>query len=119
MVVSKCGLPRPRGAWNKSLNVKVIELPNVGRCDHSFAWALSNMTRVFGETPGDKDVIFFGKDNVRGHQPGWRPHNVTNHTSISDLQDNFNSMLADAHQSGFACWLRPAPPSPGHPTVTD
>ena len=86
-VFSKCG--------NKVTGVpryaKVVNMPNVGRCDHTYAhWMAQYGT---DENFKDNDVIFFVKDNpYQTRQGHWRM---------------FNDMLRQTVTNGFSCALRP------------
>lgn len=88
-IISKCNqtiIGAPEGA-------KVIILPNVGRCDHSYAYWIRHNYRNSLFSP---DVVIFLKDerteeNI--HQAG--------------VWTSFTEMLHTAHEQGFACGLRP------------
>jgi len=80
-IYSKCG----KKVTNAPFHAEVIELDNVGRCDHSFAYW---MARMADDTP-DNDVIIFMKDNRDMHQ-------VANWRTLSD-------MLRITSVQGFAC----------------
>ena len=86
-VFSKCGKPVtgvPRYA-------KVINMENVGRCDHTYAHWMANYAA--NEELNDNDVVFFVKDNpYQTRQGHWRP---------------FNKMLGTVSRNGFSCALRP------------
>lgn len=89
-VISKCGFSVV-GAPDSST---IIELPNVGRCDHTYAWYISNLLPTL--LPADeKAVVVFLKDDIsyeNMHQLGeW-----------SDL--NHLTRLASSDQ-GFACGI--------------
>jgi hypothetical protein len=96
-VISKCN-HTVEGVDEKKITI--IRLPNVGRCDHSYAhW----MTDFVGQNADDenndldeKRVVVFLKDDRSDesiHQPGlWR-----------SLQD----MLRIASGTGFACGMKP------------
>ena len=81
-IISKCG-NEVVGAPNYEY-VKVISLPNVGRCDHSYAYFISHSVV---ESNVDNDVIFFIKDNDYQVKK-WR---------------SMKSMLALAYRNGIAC----------------
>jgi len=81
-IISKCG-NEVVGAPNHE-HVNVISLPNVGRCDHSYAYFISHSVV---ESNVDNDVIFFIKDNDYQVKK-WR---------------STKSMLALAHRNGIAC----------------
>ena len=86
-VFSKCG--------NKVTGVpkysKVINLPNVGRCDHTYAHWMAQYSDDVNNFH-ENDVIFFIKDNPYQTRNGhWRM---------------FNEMLGQAITNGFSCALR-------------
>mmetsp|Transcript_47381 Transcript_47381/g.127838 ORF Transcript_47381/g.127838 Transcript_47381/m.127838 type:complete len:311 (-) Transcript_47381:163-1095(-) len=91
-IITKCGESvgdRPAGFGN----VQAIDLPNVGRNDHSFAWALSQMDGDLKANVSHNAPVFFLKDNMRVHQ-----HN----TSLRE----FPAVLADVRHHGFGCFLK-------------
>ena len=92
-VYSKCN---PRSAVNQSVSrlslsrvggAEVVTLPNVGRCDHSFAHYLGERAD-FGA-----DVILFLKDTHRIHQPA--------------LGRSLTKVVGLAASAGFACGQQP------------
>lgn len=90
-VISKCGIT-VQGAPKNST---ILELPNVGRCDHSYVYYINHFLN--NEKGGvDKDtIIFFLKDDMseeNKHQRGeW---------------NNFESMLRSASSvNGFSCGI--------------
>lgn len=91
-ILSKCGrtvIGAPRDAI-------IQELPNVGRCDHSYAYYISNvLDKIHGDENTKNLIIFFLKDDMSGtniHQRGsWV---------------NFETMLRIASSiNGFACGM--------------
>jgi hypothetical protein len=78
-------------------DAKIIVLPNVGRCDHSYAhWIRHNYHVKHDGTNNSPDVVVFLKDersNENIHQAGF----------WASLPD----MLHTAHEQGFACGMRP------------
>jgi len=87
-IISKCGNPVegvPEGS-------KIVELPNAGRNDHSFAYYITNLLdTVLAESNSDKDnsVVFFLKDNANKSN-GW-VHEIINMVEFA------------ASDIGFAC----------------
>jgi hypothetical protein len=75
--------------------ISVVNLPNVGRCDHSYANWISNMHQQLSTQNNDDDhVVVFLKDNIRT-MSGFRAR------SLSD-------MIWIVANVGFACLQRPA-----------
>jgi hypothetical protein len=89
-IISKCDGP----VIGAPENVKVIRLPNVGRCDHSYAYFAS---RVIGTEDDDDVAVLFLKDdmsNANLHQIGfWR---------------SLPEMLDIVSVRGFACGVEPS-----------
>eukprot|EP00977_Amphora_coffeiformis_P001334 scaffold278_cov195-Amphora_coffeaeformis.AAC.19 len=80
-------------------NSTIVRLPNVGRCDHSYAhWIHDHVTtqQQQEQQQDEKHVVLFLKDDRDDkhiHQPGvWR---------------NFSEMLRIASQNDFACGMEP------------
>lgn len=93
-VVSKCGHP-PRGkSVPEGKNVKVLELPNVGRVDHTMALAMQRFTRHSDKPKNDKEILVFLKDNVDIHQ-------LCRRRSLYE-------MIGIAAKTGFACFQEPS-----------
>ena len=88
-IISKCGVT-PQGA--PSTNATILEMPNVGRCDHTFAYALQHMNLT---NKDESDIVVFIKDNLIVHQRA--SHSRT-----------FSEMIRIASQAGFACYQRSA-----------
>jgi len=59
IVYSKCG-NAVEGAPD---NTTIIQLPNVGRCDHTYAYHMEQLN--FTDTPSKDEIIVFIKDNPR------------------------------------------------------
>lgn len=87
-IISKCN-----ATIEGAPGAKVVRLPNVGRCDHSYAhWMNEFSNRIENEDDG-KHVVVFLKDNQQIHQPGeWR---------------SFGDMLRISSKNGFACGMEP------------
>lgn len=84
-IYSKCGNPIV-GAPDHP-NLKVIALPNVGRCDHSYAHWMATDFQTINERQDKETVVMFVKDN--GYQlNSWRP---------------FISSISLAYVNGFSC----------------
>ena len=76
-IYSKCGYEVQ--GFPMSPKVKVQVLPNVGRCDHTYAYFLANdLPRTLTLADG---AIFFTKDNEEVHQKG------VGHFKLVDLTD--------------------------------
>jgi len=95
-IYSKCGNP-VEGAPEDS---KVIRLPNVGRCDHTYAYWMARMPPVSAEVGNDTrhDVVLFIKDNDHRSQ-------------LWDLW-SIDDMFRIASSNGFAC-AESVLPAPG------
>ena len=94
-VITKCGAP-----VNGAPDIATIQvLPNVGRCDHTYAYYMSTVLDQKVEKGDEKDsIIVFLKDDMSAanlHQPGaW---------------NDFGSMVRLASTTnGFACGIVPA-----------
>ena len=92
-VYSKCGktdVGAPPGAV-------VVRLPNVGRCDHTYAHHLAEARTT--ATRGDADVILFLKDSfLSGSSPEYKR-----------LRMGICEMARVARTHGFGCGRRPMP----------
>ena len=87
-ILSKCNLTWKHDALPE--DVIFIDLPNVGRCDHSYAYWMANMY----EPHTHKDeVIFFLKDNIGVRRPA-RARSI-------------DSMIRSTNEVGFACFEEP------------
>ena len=88
-VYSKCGVAVPE--LEKSPNCHLVRLPNVGRCDHTYAWHLATSRHRLAS------VVLFVKDtyqNVLHQKATWVALDV---------------LVSRASQSGFACGQVPFP----------
>ena len=84
-VFSKCG----NEVTNTPKYAKIVNLPNVGRCDHTYAHWMAN---YISDEFDDDDVVYFVKDNPYQTRNGdWR---------------RFNEMLGQSVVNGFSCALR-------------
>ncbi|KAL3916503.1 MAG: hypothetical protein SGILL_005147 [Bacillariaceae sp.] len=94
-VISKCGA-EVKGAPE---DTDVLVLPNLGRCDHSYAYYMAYMLEEkVPEEDRENSVVFFLKDDISVenlHQDGsW---------------NTFSDMLQiGASERGFACGIRPS-----------
>ncbi|KAL7513920.1 hypothetical protein ACHAXN_012541 [Cyclotella atomus] len=88
-IISKCGYPVV-GAPHSST---IIELPNVGRCDHTYAWYISNLLSDL--SPTDEAVVVFLKDDISYENM----HQLGEWSELKHL-----SRLASSKQ-GFACGI--------------
>ena len=99
-VISKCGLPLEK-LPRRLKNITTVEvLPNVGRCDHSYAhYIVSILDQKIPKSEEDTSVVLFLKDSMSSsniHQGNYYEK------SWSDLE----SMTRVASSSnGFACGL--------------
>lgn len=87
-IISKCGV-----VPNPAYGAQTINLPNRGRCDHTYAWWMVHMassdTRI-----QDNDIVLFVKDS----------HHVSIPSSNIALA---NITFQVANSNGFACAERP------------
>jgi hypothetical protein len=85
-ILSKCGKPVEGAPKHNNLKI-VTNLPNVGRCDHSYAHWMAD----FGEQPPKKNdeelVVVFAKD-TNYQKSVWR---------------NFDDMMPVTYLNGFSC----------------
>ena len=93
-IISKCGAP-----VNGAPDMATIEvLPNIGRCDHSYAYYITTvLDQKMTEVETDESIVFFLKDDISVgnlHQSGgW---------------NDFETMLQLASsENGFACGISP------------
>jgi hypothetical protein len=91
-VISKCGVPVKGAPDNATLEV----LPNVGRCDHTYAHYITTILDQKVEQGHEKDsIVVFLKDNRILHQG-------------TGQNNNFESMVQLASSThGFACGVLP------------
>ncbi len=91
-VYSKCGKEVKGLDKLKSVEKpQVIRLPNLGRCDHSYAhWIKEHYRSIDKDRDGD-EVVFFVKDN-NYHQNTYRP---------------FSEIFTLTSELGFGCALKP------------
>lgn len=100
-LINKCGgkastSPVGPGVANKS--IQMIHLPNVGRNDHSYAWALSSLHGALVQPLPDNALVFFLKDNIGVHSGAQRTR-------------SFPEVIAEARSRGFACFATMLPPA--------
>ncbi len=93
-VISKCG----QNVTSSPENATILELPNVGRCDHSYAYYIANLLSKHIVKGEEKDsVVIFLKDDMSAgnlHQQG--------HWS------NLERMVNEASSTnGFSCGVVP------------
>jgi len=86
-IISKCGNPVVGAPESEHIKVEVITLPNVGRCDHSYAYWISHVAYNDVDMYGDDDIVYFVKDNDYSFER-WR---------------SFEDMLGLAMINGFSC----------------
>lgn len=85
-IVSKCG----EEVTGAPLSSHIIRLPNVGRCDHTYANFISENYDQY-ENDGEDRYLLFLKDNDNSNR------------NIVSRHRNLAEMLAIANQRGFAC----------------
>jgi hypothetical protein len=109
-IVSKCDkevIGAPKGS-------NVIRLPNVGRCDHSYAFYLSQLQPLAPATNNSSSSITTNDDK---HDDDNTDHEIV--VFLKDDRDwksihqpgtyrNLTEMLRIASETGFACGLQPA-----------
>ncbi|CAK0810708.1 unnamed protein product [Prorocentrum cordatum] len=96
MVIQKCGrsvgvAPLERLGIH-SQNIQLINLTNVGRNDHSYAWALRHLGEGLTAHLSANASVFLLKDNMMLHQPEMR-------------KCKFSEVLADLRSHGFGCFF--------------
>ncbi len=74
-------------------NVNVVRLPNVGRCDHTYAYWIKEhyYESTDKETNGKKDIVMFLKDNAR-NQKNFLPIDL---------------LFSHVRKTGFGCVSKP------------
>ena len=89
-VISKCGAPVT--PLPSRFNMSIIDLPNVGKCDHTWAHWMAHASAMLS----DDDVVVFLKDTYLE-----KPHQLNQeHTGLHE-------MIAGTIEYGFACGYRP------------
>ena len=93
-VISKCGMPVLGSPEFATIEV----LPNVGRCDHTYAYYISTvLDQKIKEGEEDNSVVFFLKDDISA-----------NNLHQSGKWNSFKSMLGLASSTnGFGCGILP------------
>ena len=100
IVISKCGNPVV-GAPERAI---VLPLPNVGRCDHSYAFYITTLLdqQIINDEDEDSSIIVFAKDDMD-------PENV--HQGDFGSKNpylDFDTLIKLASSvNGFSCGLRP------------
>lgn len=95
-IISKCGNP----VIGAPASATVISLPNVGMCDHSYAYWLARMSfRV-----SSVDFILFLKDTTT------KPDHINRAAWRYPYQSAAKSMMASALRDGFGCPVHFRPP---------
>eukprot|EP00980_Cylindrotheca_fusiformis_P004881 scaffold1038_cov100-Cylindrotheca_fusiformis.AAC.4 len=96
-IISKCGHPVQGAPGGAEIEV----LPNVGRCDHSYAYYIANVLEkkllLANDTQSDSSLVLFFKDNAGArnlHQSG-RWNSLENMVEVA------------SSKAGFACGLLP------------
>lgn len=89
-IISKCGYAV---VGNPSYRARLMRLPNIGRCDHTFAYWIRRLVTTPEPTMGlhSDHVVMFLKDNA------YQTRDY--HTA--------EEMVEIAHHEGFACALKP------------
>jgi len=95
-VITKCGEVREKIKAPKS--AKIIELPNVGRCDHTYAYYISHiLPNMVKDGDEDTSIVVFLKDDISArslHQSG-------NWNTFEEL------LRITSSDNGFACGISP------------
>ena len=91
-IYSKCGNEvKGLKALKSATKPKLIRLPNVGRCDHSYAHWIKEHYESINPAKDKSDFVFFMKDN-NYHQNTYRP---------------IEEVFTLTSELGFGCALRP------------
>ena len=91
-IISKCGLlPTP------TYGARTVTLPNLGGCDHTYAWWMLNVALADGGRLDDDDLVLFMKDS----------HHVRSMGAPSFALALANITFQAANANGFACAVRP------------
>eukprot|EP00956_Cyclotella_meneghiniana_P038487 scaffold155098_cov42-Cyclotella_meneghiniana.AAC.1 len=88
-IVTKCGFPivgAPQAA-------NIIELPNVGRCDHTYAWYISNVLPSLVVHPDS--IVVFTKDDI----------SVANMHQLGEWSELRHLTRIAGSERGFACGI--------------
>jgi hypothetical protein len=113
-IISKCNQPVVSSVKNNNYiaNATIVRLPNVGRCDHSYAWFLARnydqlLTLAAAEEENDDDdpsVLLFLKDNDNHHRNMYsrqRPLDQLLQIASNDLVHDKDNQ--SPYSYGFAC----------------
>lgn len=91
-IISKCGvLPTP------TYGARTVTLPNLGGCDHAYAWWMLNVALADGGRLDDDDLVLFMKDSH--HVP--KLYNYILSLALANIT------FQAANANGFACAVRP------------
>ena len=90
-VITKCGY-HVHGAPDSAI---ILELPNVGRCDHTYAWYISHKLPILVPEHNNDSIVVFLKDDIS---------NTNNHQSGEWSEFRHLINLASSEQ-GFACGI--------------
>jgi hypothetical protein len=117
-IISKCNQPVVLSVTNTNYiaNATFVRLPNVGRCDHSYAWFLEHnydqlLTLAAAEEENDDDdpsVLLFLKDNDNHHRNMYsRQRTLDQLLQIAsndiDIESPESSPESSPYSYGFAC----------------
>ena len=87
IIVTKCAtevIGAPEGST-------IISLPNIGRCDHTYAYFLNNL-----EPSMDYDFVVFLKDD-----------RTDENINIKGMWRSLSEMVQISYSNGFACGMNP------------
>lgn len=90
VIISKCG----KTVQGMPEMAEVVRIPNVGRCDHTYALWMAQLIEDGGDSFSDNDLILFLKDTAYDHMLG-------------DGQQELRDMLRTVSARGFACFQLP------------
>ena len=101
-IYTKCSKPVEGIPPHVGKILKIIELPNVGRNDHSFAYHINHSVLPQRNDSGDNGIIVFLKDNP--YRLNWNPKEHDDYYAISDKDvRSFQDLLEIAWVNGFGC----------------
>eukprot|EP00984_Skeletonema_dohrnii_P030580 scaffold22177_cov90-Skeletonema_dohrnii-CCMP3373.AAC.2 len=91
-VISKCG-HEVEGA---PMGATTVVLPNVGRCDHTYAYFITTILPTLATSKDDNSIVVFLKDTVEDPV----------HQGAHFIRSDFNSLVrVSSSVNGFACGL--------------
>jgi len=94
LVLSKCGVP----VHTAPQNTKIIEQPNVGRCDHSYAKYITTFLDPIVDDSNKPSIVLFLKDSMATADPSMqRGH-----------WNTFEGLIRAASYNGFSCGVIPS-----------